>query len=1380
MTDCGARDLRLVVAPERVSLVTGAGDTLASGAPEPVERRLEDLLWRLDLARRGGSSAEVAYRLRLVGEALGEAFCAGPVGEALAERIAQAAGLPVRLGIVAEHPRVADLPWEACVVAGQTRPLALVPGLEVFRMVSTAGNRTASELRAPLRVLVVLAAPDDGPPLDLEAEVGRIHEALGSSLQLADGRVRLLNQGTRTALTEALAEERFHAVHIACHARPGELILEDEYGNAQPVTAAELASALTGTQLPPLVVLSGCSTALGVPADGEEQTAAALPGLSRQLVAAGIPAVLAMTAPVTDDFPSRLAERFYQGLATSPEPEIVTVLSEARRDLEAARLEWATGARDTELVEWATPALFLGGPSRPLFRIGDGTDPDVRDTPPVSASLVGRRFELRALSRFLASDENSHIVLHGIEGIGKSRMAEELVRLLSEPDTPAVVVRGATTAAEIAAALPGGGRPAIVFCDAFEHNLVRLASGRHTIRDGQLAGFLSELLSPEGTVKVVFTSRHPFHLGHGHDTAVLLYQPWLLDDAFTKMMMFRLPAVDALPEQARAEVLTMIGGHPRALEHLQSLLEADGDAARSMAACIDLLTQECDLERVLAELDETALTVLQDASVHRRAAKESAVLARPAHVPENAYPEALRVLIAEGLIVRQGSTEHGEPTLLVPRWIATVLEHRADAASLAESHGKAAYTIRMELASEDDADVRVDLLLAAYYHHQRAGEQHHANEAIDRLTEIWFPRGQWRRLERMHHENLRWLPPDGAEVGAAHQELARLHVSRGDLEGALHHATIALGVFERVGNRPRMADMRHALGVIDAQRGRFPAAAAHCEAALELVSDLDAPDVVASCHMLLGGIAALVGDDQAAREHYDRAIAFWTEPGSDEPRAETAMIYKNLATLHHRRGEYEEGAEALRKAEAIYRELGDVDGHAMVWHELGFVAQATRDNAGATAWFREAARLRESLDNRSGAALHYHELGILATDRGDLEGASAYHRKALLACKEAGDQSGVASSLHELSLVAWKRGDTAEARALAQQALSLKEETGERPGVAATLNLLGRLLEQEGEIDEALAHFGRAAELSTELGLLGDISTAHRSLARIALGQGRHDDAASAATVALAADRRRSRSDAVVASLLLLARVRFSQSDLPASSVLYEEALELAATENNRTDIAEAHNQLGVIALMTGELTKARVHLDATLSLARSMDDRYNIAGGLRNLANVDRLEGDLDQAFARYQEAQEIFTSVDAVQEATAGHHELATIHRQRGETDQALARLKRYADAATASSDTRAYTEALHDMAEIRIELGLGKEAVLSALQAFVTSVAFGTAFQRKSLELLLRLRDSLGAAAFRRILETESRPEAAASITELLDALGSASDTTADIDR
>jgi hypothetical protein len=64
-----ARTFLLVVDPTGVELRSGDGETLATAGVESVERRVDDLSWRLAQARRGGSSAEVAYRLRLLGEA---------------------------------------------------------------------------------------------------------------------------------------------------------------------------------------------------------------------------------------------------------------------------------------------------------------------------------------------------------------------------------------------------------------------------------------------------------------------------------------------------------------------------------------------------------------------------------------------------------------------------------------------------------------------------------------------------------------------------------------------------------------------------------------------------------------------------------------------------------------------------------------------------------------------------------------------------------------------------------------------------------------------------------------------------------------------------------------------------------------------------------------------------------------------------------------------------------------------------------------------------------------------------------------------------------------------------------------------------------------
>src|SRR5205823_7743114 len=114
----------------------------------------------------------------------------------------------------------------------------------------------------------------------------------------------------------------------------------------------------------PLLVLAGCSTALPEQEGGAGE--AALPGVARELVRRGVPAVLATTAPVTDPYATRLTAALYRTLSTAEEPDPLTAFSDARRSLEQER-ERSTDQRLVALAEWATPTLFLRGQALPLY-----------------------------------------------------------------------------------------------------------------------------------------------------------------------------------------------------------------------------------------------------------------------------------------------------------------------------------------------------------------------------------------------------------------------------------------------------------------------------------------------------------------------------------------------------------------------------------------------------------------------------------------------------------------------------------------------------------------------------------------------------------------------------------------------------------------------------------------------------------------------------------------------------------------------------------------------------------------------------------------------------------------------------------------------------
>lgn len=107
-------------------------------------------------------------------------------------------------------------------------------------------------------------------------------------------------------------------LHISCHARPGELILETHDAQPDPVDARRLlAEGLPAGVDLPMVVLSGCSTGLQARAtpltggqNGDEQEGeAALGGIAQQLLAAGVPILIAMQAPVSDSYATAQAPR---------------------------------------------------------------------------------------------------------------------------------------------------------------------------------------------------------------------------------------------------------------------------------------------------------------------------------------------------------------------------------------------------------------------------------------------------------------------------------------------------------------------------------------------------------------------------------------------------------------------------------------------------------------------------------------------------------------------------------------------------------------------------------------------------------------------------------------------------------------------------------------------------------------------------------------------------------------------------------------------------------------------------------------------------------------------------------------------------------------
>jgi hypothetical protein len=190
-------------------------------------------------------------------------------------------------------------------------------------------------------------------PLQLAREQGEIEAALS---ELRDVRLRALHRPTRGRLREILSQEPFDVVHFTGHggwhqAGYGVLFLETSSGEPDAVSGRWLAELMQNLTLPRLVLLNACETA---------RESHEVAGVAAALVENGVPAVVAMQTPISDQAAREFSAALYSSLARKT--SIDTAVLEGRL---------AISCLSEGSLEWAIPALFMRIPDGQLFPSSD-------------------------------------------------------------------------------------------------------------------------------------------------------------------------------------------------------------------------------------------------------------------------------------------------------------------------------------------------------------------------------------------------------------------------------------------------------------------------------------------------------------------------------------------------------------------------------------------------------------------------------------------------------------------------------------------------------------------------------------------------------------------------------------------------------------------------------------------------------------------------------------------------------------------------------------------------------------------------------------------------------------------------------------------------
>jgi hypothetical protein len=282
-------------------------------------------------------------------------------------------GLRLRLHLPSE---LARLPWE--LLYYPPFYLATDPRSPVVRFLDLPDRPRPLAVQPPLRLLHLIAAPEDAPLLDADRESVQLHAALADLM--AQGAVEIMSArpGTLAALREGLRQGA-HVLHFSGHGglagEQGYLLFEDEDRLGQLANGDTLAHLQRGSGVR-LAVLNACESGLA----GESDAFGSVAG---SLVRAGLPAVIAHQHTMPDDSAIAFAADVYRALAAGF--PVDAAVSEGRK---AILSDLGDAWRDR--VDWATPALYMNAPNGHIFDLegGEETVAAPHPKPPVSPQQV--------------------------------------------------------------------------------------------------------------------------------------------------------------------------------------------------------------------------------------------------------------------------------------------------------------------------------------------------------------------------------------------------------------------------------------------------------------------------------------------------------------------------------------------------------------------------------------------------------------------------------------------------------------------------------------------------------------------------------------------------------------------------------------------------------------------------------------------------------------------------------------------------------------------------------------------------------------------------------------------------------------------------------
>ncbi len=1135
-------------------------------------------------------------------------FADSELHSAWAEARGQSPQRRIRLRIDAGVPELHALPWELLHEGDTMLSANADTPLSRYLAVSEPWGGAVEE--RPIRVLAVVSNPVDLEdtynlaPLDTDTERSILEKAF-FALDEDDIALDFLDPPVTLERIEKALQAGYHVLHYVGHGaftkrrQQAALYLQDEEGDAQIVRDDEFIRMLSRQRMRPrLIFLAACQSAR-MSFIRVRSTADAFLGLAPKLVAAGVPAVVAMQDFVAIKTAQKLSLAFYRRLAEHG--MVDCAMNEARSIL------LTSGQPDATV-----PVLFMRLKSGRLWECETEQDaectvtepqipPPPQPTPPPEASdFVGREAELAYFAEKLASSHRA--VITGMAGVGKTALASVLIHQAAAPDrvfwhtfhdgegidtiiwklAGFLFWRGQKDLWHMlqgAQQTSGQSPPTEVL---FDYLIQMLRGQAYTLcfddfqvidddpEDDPLLAQLVERLyktTTTGDVSLVVISQHLPSFVRGDEFEVLAGLN--LEDTLEFFAHHGLPVSQTQVMRAQmyasAELLSMKDLMSAGIiANLHARTEGN---AQLLTLAVDAFNRTTTPLRLLTRMFE-------DDNIERFLVQE---------VDDNLTEEERAVMSAAAILLGYAGTRNAIEAILDGENARRIL------GSLSQRHLLNVATGDVGRAYSMNAVVR-------HFYYDLPSKQE--RQAMHRRAGAYYETEE----------------PDTLKA-ARHWECAR------EYERAIQLATENV---RAIINQGQARTLRLLLERFTPQQVT--------------------PEQWANINLALGQTHALLGNGKAALASYQETLAHLDAvPDPSQARDLKVSACRWLAEMHNQRGEYPlalaqvqqgldtlggqettEAAELMLIAADVYLRQGDYES-ALVQGEKGL-------------------HLVQKYAQTTILAQAHNVLGLVNRRREEIATAIEHYQQSLKLYQQAGDPIGTAKTYNLIGSAYLFQSQWSEAERHYHQAYEIFDQIGDAYWCSGLNNNLGLIALRQGRLDEALTRYRSGlASLEETNGSLYMQSILHASLGDTFIRCGDVDAAREHLQTSLAYCEQIQARDFLPELYRLQAEAALLAGELAQAETYAQQSLDLAREMNARAEQGHTMRVLGEIATAQGQFDQAETYLNESLPILKETKNEYEWARSQLALARLSISQGKQQAAQAALEACLPIFERLGA-----------------------------------------------------------------------------------------------------------------------------------------